>query len=413
MRGERLKMNFFLNTEENFLKETKNKKILCFGAGHILERFLRESKEWNMNIEYIVDNDIKKQGTYIDYCNRKIQIQSIDSLDFAGRIILITSTAVCEIKNQIKDKGIEGPFFFYPFLEPYPDGIDKQKRIRLDVPAMKMLNQYCKEFCLQESQTKYWAKKLDEIFLKGGIVLPYITALITSKCTLRCRDCNNLIPYCLNGKLVEKETVINSVNKICDAVDYCICMNITGGEPFLHQNLDEIIDAIVENDKILFVEIITNGTIIPPSKVLKSMKNQKVIVKISEYKEYSKTDELKQVLNHEGINFLVNDNLQWVASGGIERRNKEYDRIKYEYLTCWAGKFCKAIYNGELYACARAAFLHAIGASNHHSDYIEIDGASLKERLLEFYLQEYVDACDFCDHADLEGKRIIKPAVQC
>lgn len=158
--------------------------------------------------------------------------------------------------------------------------------------------------------------------------------------------------------------------------------------------------------------MITNGTLLPSREVIESLKNEKVIVKISEYQGYSRINELTQLFEAEKIRFLVKDNLRWIDSGGVERRNKEYEQIKYEYLSCWPGKFCKSIYNGKVYACARAAFLHELGFSNHPSDYLDIDGQDLRGRLLNFYLQEYVDACDFCDHADLEHKKIIKAAIQ-
>lgn len=405
-------MESLLNTKENFLKTAHHKKVVCFGAGRILSRFLQESGDWNIDVECIIDNDTEKQGKYINYHNKEIQIQSPASLNPSEKVILITCGAVYKIKSQIRDIGIEEQVFTFPFIEPYPDNIDERKRIRLDRPAMTKLDQYCNELHLQEEQRKYWVGKI-EGKLEEGIIIPYMTALITSKCTLRCQNCNNLMPYCLNAKFIAKETVIDDVNRICAAVDYCVCMNITGGEPLLHPNLDEIIDAIVANDKILFVEIITNGTLMPSPKVLQSMKNGKVIVKISEYQSYSKIRELTELFETEGIHFLVQKNLQWIVSGGIERRNKEYVRIQYEYLNCYPGKFCKSIWNGRVYACARAAFLHEIGASGHDSDYLDIDGTNLRERLVDFYLRDYIDACDFCDHGDLDNVKLVRAAVQC
>ncbi|MCM1231277.1 MAG: radical SAM protein [Ruminococcus flavefaciens] len=407
-------MSFVFNSKKNFLEMAKNRKIICFGAGKLFTQFLQQSESWEIDIEYVVDNDVAKQGKTVLYHGREIRIQNPTTMgaDKKNYVILITSKAVSEIKNKLLEKELKNPLFVFPFDEVYPDNNEERKRLRLNIPAIKTFDQYCREFNFCEKQKEYWMREIEGKF-NAGIVLPYMTTLITTGCTLKCRDCNNLMPFFNRRRFIPKETIIHDINSICGIIDYCICMNITGGEPFLHQELDQLVDAMVTNDKIVFVEIITNGTLIPSRKILKSLKNEKVIVKISEYQGYSRTQELTQLLKNEGIRFLVNDNLTWIASGGIQRRNKEYERIKYEYLSCWSGKFCKSIYDGRVYACARAAFLHEIGASNHPSDYLNIDGGNLKKRFLDFYLQDYVDACDFCDHADLDRKRLVKPAIQC
>lgn len=289
---------------------------------------------------------------------------------------------------------------------------NKKKEMRMDIPALKKLNKYISEFNINEIEKKELEQKIVSILQNEGIVIPYMDALITSRCTLRCRDCNNLMPYCKSGKNLSEQTVIQDVNRICNAIDCCVCMCITGGEPFLHEDLGEIINYVANNDKILFVEVITNGTLLPSPSVIRSMKNKKVIVKISKYEKYSKISAITDILSQEGVRFLVSDNLQWITSGGIERRNKDREKIISEYLSCGPGKHCKSLWNGKLYACARAAFLHDIGASDHPSDYLEVAGEKLRQRLLHFYLADYVDACDFCDHKSDVAVRV-QPAIQC
>lgn len=407
-------MSFIYNSEENFLKEAINKKVICFGAGDIFRRFLEYNKSLGVDIECVIDNDVNKQGSCVSFDHENIAIQSPDYLKQyeENKILLITSSAVLEIKKQLSEKSGIKHIFAFPFSVVYPKSMEERKQIRLVLPALKMMEQYGEEFQLEEKQKQHLGEKIEDK-CKAGIVVPYMTTLITSGCTLRCRDCNNLMPYYSRGSYILTETILQDVNRICDAVDFCICMNITGGEPFLHPELNQIINTIKANDKIAFVEIITNGTLLPSHEVIMSLKNEKTIVKISNYHGYSRISELTRLFKNEGIRFMVKENLRWIDSGGIERRNKEYEQTKYEYLSCWAGKFCKSIYNGKLYVCARAAFLHELGISDHQSDYLDLTGPDLRERLLGFYLQEYVDACDFCDHADLEHKKVVEAAIQC
>lgn len=410
-------MGFIWNTKQNFLNSASHKPVICFGAGLQFNKFQKELEAEPVNIQFIWDNDLSKQGNTICCKNKDITIcvPNIQMLaDIEQYVILITCAKEKEIKKQLLSMGIlEEQIFSYPFTECYPMHIQEQKKLRIDNPAKIILEQYLGEFGCSENQRKMYYNRIEnKIQQSDSMVVPYMTVLVTSACTLNCRDCNNLMPYCTHSRFLESKTVIEDIGNIFNGgIDNCICMNITGGEPFLHKDLSKIIDTIENNDAILFAEIITNGTIIPQRKVLDSLKNSKFIVKISEYTGYTKKEELIDLLKKERIRFKINNNLSWVSSGGIKRRNKEKERITYEYLKCWAGKFCKSIWDGKLYACARAAFLHEIGVSDDISDYIDIKGSHLRERLQEFYLRDYIDACDFCDHMNLNGEEV-EPAIQ-
>lgn len=297
------------------------------------------------------------------------------------------------------------------FVQEYPKDVLDRKRLRMGIPSHEMLMRYFQIFDFTEKQREKYRKLIDDTFDSNGVVIPYMTTLVTSKCTLRCKDCCNLMPYCTEPRNLSKEIVNSDVDRICKDIDCCVCMNITGGEPLLHENIDEIISNITAKEKILFVEMITNGTVIPSRRVLESLKSEKLVVRISKYKRYSKITQLAQLFEKEGIRYIIKEDFQWNNPGGIIRRNKEPERIKSEYLECWAGKYCKSIWNGKLYACARAAYLHELNISEHQSDLIELSKENLKERLVNFYLSDYVDACDFCDMENADGE-VIEPAVQ-
>lgn len=407
-------MGFVYNSKENFLRAAANHNIICFGAGTMLEQLLIDGENWTESISGILDNNAIKQGHYVCVGNRSILIRhpSILKQETNQSVILITCRAVKEIKEQLQNLGIlEEHVFFLPFSLEYPDDELNRKKLRMMIPSHEMLKRYFQIFDFTEERKAKYRKNIDNIYDRNGIVVPYMTTLVTSKCTLRCKGCCNLMPYCNYPRNLSKERIINDVDKISKNIDYCVCMNITGGEPLLHENIDEIISAITAKDNILFVEMITNGTVIPPQRVLESLKSEKLVVRISKYAKYSKITQLTQLLKKEGINFIIKEDFQWNSPGGIIRRNKELERIKYEYLQCWAGKYCKSIWDGNLYACARAAYLHELNIAKDSSDFIMISDENLREKLMNFYLSDYVDACDFCDMENEDGV-LIEPAIQ-
>ena len=282
---------------------------------------------------------------------------------------------------------------------------------RIAEPARTMLNAYLQDFAVASELKDDYLNRVESLLERRALVMPYMTMLVTSKCTLRCRDCNNLIPFCDGGRTLGVDQILSDLCKISEAVDCCICVNITGGEPFLHPDLGTILREVTLCDKFLFVEVITNGMILPKAEWVEYLKQPKVIVKVSEYPGYTKANEIEDYFKRHDIRFQIRPDLQWVTSGGIKRRNKQYEEVVNEYLRCWSGKYCKSIWDGRIYACARAAFLHDIEASDHVSDYVELYSGRLKEDLMNHMLSSYVDACDFCDHMNPQGKKV-KAAIQ-
>jgi CDP-glycerol glycerophosphotransferase len=81
-----------------------NKKLVLFGAGKAAEKFIYQIQK-KYKIEYILDNDIKKSGSFYN----DIEIKHPSELKDKDKIIiLITSTAYMDtIANQLNELGIK------------------------------------------------------------------------------------------------------------------------------------------------------------------------------------------------------------------------------------------------------------------------------------------------------------------
>jgi MoaA/NifB/PqqE/SkfB family radical SAM enzyme len=97
-------------------------------------------------------------------------------------------------------------------------------------------------------------------------VLPFIITLsVTERCNSACLTCNI-------SDNAQKELSLNEYKRIFDSFGKILYwVTITGGEPFLRDDIDEICDQLYKKCKPAFITIPTNGTL--PSTIENKVKN--------------------------------------------------------------------------------------------------------------------------------------------
>lgn len=139
---------------------------------------------------------------------------------------------------------------------------------------------------------------------------------------MRCKNCCNLILYA--------KPVYYDTQKIIENLAYITkdivveTLQIQGGEPFTHPQLDEIVLSCILNHNIRKIEIASNGTIFPSRKMLKILKEYegKITLRLSKYEcAKIRQNDVDMYLRKQGItvahyNFMF-DNGLWFDSGDI------------------------------------------------------------------------------------------------
>lgn len=185
----------------------------------------------------------------------------------------------------------------------------------------------------------------------------FLVLWVGTKCSLRCKDCCNLIPY------VQQESY--NVNEIIDNLNYVTkdvkinLLKIQGGEPFTHKNIDEIIQKCANNNNIDKIEIATNGTIMPNKKTIEIIKkNNKVSIRVSNYKcaENSRI-KIEKALKKEGIDIeeydFVYSTGEWYYLGSVDNeREKNLNEIKAIYSKC-PNRSCWTLAKNYFATCGR------------------------------------------------------------
>ncbi len=399
-----------MNTREEFLNMALDHKIICFGAGKFLKQVCAFLNSEHLRMEKLIDSLEEKWGK----CVEDVEIQSPDVLrdcDENEYVILISSKNYAEeIKKQINDLY---PNKFQIFRWP----LKIQKRVLFDERLWNeriygaCMNTY-KEIAGNRSDAENYIRE-KEILLTDmdKVILPRTPLMITTRCTLRCKECSNLMPYYSLPKDYPSDEIIQWIKNICDAVDEWVCCELVGGEPFLYKNLENVLAYALSEDKIQQIEFTTNASVIPQPDILRLLVNNKILVKISEYPGLINPEKFIQILEEYGVHYCVMENMRWSRTGSLKKRNRSYQELQSQYLNCGPAKICKTILNGKLYVCSKAASLAELGYVSDLETVNLMDTEHLRENIKNFLRLTFSHACDYCDMASAD-EEIVEPAVQ-
>lgn len=151
--------------------------------------------------------------------------------------------------------------------------------------------------------------------------------------------CNFKCPYCYNSKkyhnihklltLSQIQYIVNDINS--NENDILFDITLVGGEPFLHPQLEKIIEMFSECEKVRKIDIFTNGSII---KNLKRFAKVRLYISIHPECNFKKVDALLELNNVDEVSFMIFKNF---------RRDKylEYSKkypVAHTFIVSLSGK---------------------------------------------------------------------------
>ena len=238
--------------------------------------------------------------------------------------------------------------------------------------------------------------------------LVYLDVVITECCTLKCRNCSNLMQYYKSPANLDAEEVISSLRRVLKAVR-AGRLKILGGEPFVCQKvLVRALEFLKSEATERFdeVQIITNGTIVPSEECLRVMKDTpKLKVVFSNYGELSsKLEEFSGICLREGINYDIVEDEFWWDFGDLSPRNEKPSKTQRRFDGCYSRRICTTLFRGRLYVCPRQAHAVRLGlVPEAKGEDLDVTGAEyddpVKMRDAVFALvdrKENITACRYC-----------------
>jgi hypothetical protein len=189
---------------------------------------------------------------------------------------------------------------------------------------------------------------------------------ITSRCTLKCKECCFLVPYQPIQRDFPLDELIVPMEHLCQITDAILDLTINGGETFLYADLGKLIKKLACISNIISIVIVTNGTVLPTDDILKLCAENAIRVRISNYGVYSnKSLELYDKCRLFGVSVSEYQHADKWCVLGITRnyRSDEENKVIADNCPPTGGKRRRALglYNSGVHICDRYDGLAACG----------------------------------------------------
>ena len=373
-------------TKENY---DKTKKILIYGAGNYGQIALFGLKSMGIMPDFFVD---KNHAEEMYYGVKVIAPEEVTK--YKNDIFLIASlNYFFDIMEILNEKNVENYFDIERLIEICPD---------------YSLNEYA----LDEKNNIEKYRGVINNYNLGKVIIGHVEVVLTEKCTLRCKDCANLMQYYSKPENLDLNEIIRTFDNFLETIDLLLELRLLGGEPFLITDIDKIVDYYSNNEKVKRITIYTNSTIIPKQNVINSLKNEKVVIHMSDYEFSNKVKELDSLFKENKINHYVHAYEQWNDLGSLSKREYSDDVLKKLYEECLMSK-CYTFYRGKLFLCPRSAHGERLGCfKNTKKEYIDFNEMtdkieSKRENVIELISNTRVlTACNYCNGSCVRSNKV-------
>ena len=260
------------------------------------------------------------------------------------------------------------------------------------------------------------------------LVVSHIDIVVTERCSMKCRDCANLMQFYHKPKNVDINLLFKSMDRYMDCVDQLYEFRVIGGDPFMNKEMYKVINKAVEYKNVESVVIYTNAKIIPRGENLECLKNKKVILQITDYGSSAaantwnyigtRHDEIVKLLTSSNIKFVSERVTKWDDIGSLKFIQETPKQLQKKFNDCCANDLFSLLH-GVLYKCPVSAHGTNLKAFSYDSKYDGVDLAddkisikNLRKKLIDFYYNNnYLTACSYCKGRSY-GEGVVDAAIQ-
>lgn len=366
-------------------------KVYIYGYG-LAGRWLAANLD--APVEAFIDTDEKKVGKSFN----DIPVISLDTaqtrMDVESELI-VTVMDVQDVLPQIarlKHK-------HWVALGLY---LDKTRVVNNPLPESASYVEYSLA-AVENCHKAYYSK--DRLFLRS------LDLVITEKCSLKCKDCSNLMQYYVSPVNVAFDELKRDFDQLLERVDHIYEIRLIGGEPFMNKEIYRILRYIVNHPKISLVVIYSNAMIPIKNSEADIIQHPKVLFSLTDYGELAQhTPRIAKELESLGATYRLHPPEQWTDSGVIFDFQRSEAEMKQLFAEC-CGKNLFTVSAGQIYRCpfaANADRLRAVPRDDANS--VSVSGS---REDIRHYVSEisHLPACNYCKGRSF-GAAEITPAIQ-
>jgi organic radical activating enzyme len=283
--------------------------------------------------------------------------------------------------------------------------------------------QFIKPYEKVNNLDKFIAEEIENFYEKNELAIPRLQFVVTTRCTLKCRDCNGLIPEFRENKNSHLDLTFKEFKQdfdvIMNTVKYIRRFLLLGGEPLLNRDFTKIIDYTARHSGIKVIEIVTNGTLLPSRQLLDVTRkySDKIYFHLSNYsknikiRNILKYDSFISILKKYNIKYQMSNDLVWNREASLKQREYTLDKLKTMFNSCYL-KGCTQILSGRLSLCPRLSAGYELGQVEIFADEsINLRNSNeviIRDKIINFYKKEYFEACRSCIRLEEQ----VMPAIQ-
>ena len=368
--------------------QDENEQLVVYGAGVVGEVLCRLLQKYHVgNLVAFCDNNQNKKGQQL--CGLPILSFSECCEQYSKISFLIAMNDVKYAHTQV-DKTISHKIVFtHELLDML---LHAEGEILSDLQPDRNMVKYMLKVC---SAAQRYYQNEEKLYVRT------LQLLVTERCTLKCAECSNLIQYYEKQKDCDYETLIKTIDVIDDKFDEVSEVHLIGGEPLLMSRLYDVIQYILSKNTIQYIIIFTNGTILPTEEQLEVLKNDRIMIHISNYGALSrKLEEIRSKFSEKGIHYDVYDEMRWCRHSRVQDYQLNEQQLKERLRECRSAVNCVEIGDGCLFRCFYANHAYRLQAVPCEvNEYIHIlDEAVTKEEIYQFlYKKDTFQICNWCN----------------
>lgn len=377
-----------------------SKPLVLSGAGIVGETVLAFCRQRGWPVAAVCDGSIKVAGT--DFHGYTVIHTADLGQHFDDALVLISVAAIKDVVDLLHSQGLDDWIAAGPLLE---DIDTRQDAAEVDFRKFSI------ESCILCHQGFLEPEK---VFLRS------VDIIITERCSLKCKDCSNLMQYYEEPRNVPLDLIYQSIDALCSLTDEIMELRVIGGDAFMNKEWPKVVDRLIGEPKVKRVVIYTNGAIVPKEEQATLLGHPKVMTVVTDYGALSRNmAPLKTYFDRHAIPHRILTMDSWLDCASIEKHNRTPEENLNVYQECCA-KNMLSLSDGKLFRCPFAANADRLAAvPDIPGDYVNILAGSsasgemaLRREIKDYVLnKDYLDICDYCKGRPLSGDEVT-PAVQ-
>ena len=297
------------------------------------------------------------------------------------------------VSQQIQDclEQLSG-FGFSNFFSPIEAFKEFQNRSGQDTPAFDAYTFARMGVCIKSHQA--YLEGANKLYMRS------LDVMVTTRCSLKCESCSNLMQYYKNPQNSSTEGILSSIQQISSHVDEIAEFRLIGGEPLMNRDWHTIAKKIAMNFPNQQIFVYTNGTIAPKDHKLEPLEGLNINFVITKYGYLSRNiDKLEDQLQKFGFSFQTSDADFWVDCSSLHKHHRKPSQLREVFKQCCV-KYLYTLLDGKLFRCPFIANAHKLNAiTDNKADYVDLLDSSVDQgkqirRLIQ--VSSFFPGCDFC-----------------